>query len=138
MSKLTFELINESQGRLYYAFLYVLLKEREPSQNISHGVMPSFIEHVKFVESNPYKVWYAILLDAFPIGSIYLTKKNEVGIFIKKEMQGMGWGRRALKMLISKHGKLRYLANINPKNKRSIKFFEKHGFKLIQYTYERK
>ena len=30
----------------------------------------------------------------------------------------------------------RYLANVNPKNKTSQKFFKKNGFKLIQYTLE--
>ena len=27
-------------------------------------------------------------------------------------------------------------ANVNPKNKKSLDFFKKNGFKLIQYTYE--
>jgi hypothetical protein len=32
--------------------------------------------------------------------------------------------------------KKQYLANVNPKNKKSIKFFKKNNFKILQYTYE--
>ena len=31
----------------------------------------------------------------------------------------------------------RYLANVSPKNKKSIQFFKHNGFKLIQYTFEK-
>ena len=66
-----------------------------------------------------------------------LTFENEVGIFIKNDVQHTGTGSVALQLLIKKNPHLRYLANINPKNKESIKFFKKNNFKLIQYTYEK-
>ena len=119
-----------------YRFLYNLLKERDPSANISHKKMPTYHEHVLFVSSKPYLKWYVILYDTNKAGSIYVTSQNEIGIFIKKSFQGKQLGNIALRKLIQKNPKKRYLANVNPKNKKSIQFFKNHGFKLIQYTFE--
>ncbi len=117
-------------------FLYDLLKERLPKTFISHKKMPTYEEHVSFVKSRPYSKWYVIKIGARKAGSIYLTKQNEVGIFLKKGLQQKGIGTLALEILMEKNPNLRYLANISPKNKESIRFFKKNGFKLIQYTYE--
>jgi len=117
-------------------FLYKLLGERESKIFISHKDMPTWDEHVEFVKSKPYLKWYIIYSKEEKIGTISLTFENEIGIFIKKGTEGKGIGSHALKMLIEKKSNLRYLANINPKNKESIKFFKKNRFKLIQYTYE--
>ena len=43
-----------------FRFLYDLLKERTSSTNISHKKMPTYKEHVKFVNSKPYAKWYVI------------------------------------------------------------------------------
>lgn len=117
-------------------FLYELLKERDPKYNISHKKMPNYSQHEKFVLSKPYDKWYIILKSSKEIGSIYLTKENEIGIFIKKNMQKKGIGFNVLKTLMEKNPRKRYLANINPMNKKSIRFFKNNGFKLIQYTFE--
>ena len=77
-----------------------------------------------------------IVCDASKVGSIYITSQNEIGIFIKKSSQDKQIGSIALKKLMEKNKKKRYLANVNPKNKKSIGFFKKYGFRLIQYTYE--
>jgi RimJ/RimL family protein N-acetyltransferase len=61
---------------------------------------------------------------------------NEIGIFLKKEFHGLGFGNKALRLLMKQNPKKRYLANISPHNKKSIEFFKKNGFSLIQYTYE--
>jgi len=117
-------------------FLYELLKERDPRANISHKKMPSFKQHIKFVLSRPYSKWYVIVESEKDVGSIYLTKNNEIGIFIRKNVQGRGIGFNALKLLIEKNPRDRYLANVNPKNEKSIQFFKNNGFRLIQHTYE--
>lgn len=117
-------------------FLYDLLKERDPIVNISHKKMPSYEKHVKFVMSKPYSKWYIIKYKNQKTGSIYLTNQNEIGIFMKKEMQHKGIGKKALQLLMKCNSRSRYLANISPKNSKSIKFFEENGFRLIQYTYE--
>ena len=98
--------------------------------------MPSFKQHENFIRSKPYSKWYIIQSSKNDVGSIYLSKNNEIGIFLIKKNQNNGIGVNALKLLIEKNPKVRYLANVNPKNKKSIDFFKKNGFKLIQHTYE--
>ena len=117
-------------------FLYELLKQRDPRANISHKRMPSFKQHESFIQSKPYSKWYIIQSSNNDIGSIYLSKNNEIGIFLIGKNQNKGIGCKALKLLMEKNPKIRYLANVNPKNKKSIDFFKKNGFKLIQHTYE--
>ncbi len=63
-------------------FLYEMLGERDESINISHKKMPTFAEHRKFVNSNPYREWDIISTDVMvPVGYICLTKNNEIGVF---------------------------------------------------------
>ena len=119
-----------------HRFLYQHLKERNPSANISHKKMPTYAEHGKFVMSRPYSKWYIIIHKNKKVGTIYLTKQNEIGIFIKNKMQDKLIGQKTLEMLMGKNPRKRYLANVSPKNKKSIRFFTRNGFKLIQYTYE--
>jgi len=117
-------------------FLFNLLKERDKKTNISHKSMPTFSQHENFVLSKPYKVWYTIKWKNKKVGSIYLSKQDEIGIFLAKKFHNFGFGQIAMKLLMKKHSRKRFLANVNPKNSKSINFFKKNGFKLIQYTYE--
>ena len=117
-------------------FLFELLKERDPSVNISHLKMPTYNEHVNFVLSKPYSKWYIIYYGKNKVGSIYLSKQHEIGIFIKKTFFMKGIGTDALKLLMELNPRERFLANINPKNKKSIEFFKKNGFEILQHTYE--
>ena len=126
-------------------FLYVLMVERSqtPEVNISHKEVPTFPNHKKFVLAKPYKEWYIIYnkwgnVEMGPIGSAYLTNANEIGIFIKNEYQGKGFGKTAICMLMNKKTGTVYYANINPQNARSIQVFEDLGFQLIQLTYAKK
>ena len=121
-------------------FLYDLLKERDEITNISHCKMPSFDEHLQFVYGRPYREWFLIYdewgnVEMGPIGAIYLSKRNEIGIFIAKEYQGKGHGKTAICLLMNRHPGERFLANINPHNSRSIDMFESLGFELKQLTY---
>ncbi len=109
---------------------------RNPKDNISHKKMPTYLQHVKFIKSKPYSKWYVILNDKERIGSIYLSKNNEIGVFLNKKIQSKGYGQQALKQIIEKNPRKQYLANINPNNKKSNEFFMRNQFKLIQYTYE--
>ena len=117
-------------------FLYNQLKERDSTVNISHKKMPTYSEHSKFILSNPYSKWYIIRNKNKKIGNIYLTKTNEIGIFILKSNENKGIGKIVLEKIMKMNSRTRYLANVNPKNKKSLDFFKKNGFKLIQYTYE--
>ena len=118
-------------------FLFDLLKERDPRVNISHRKMPTYSQHTKFIKSKPYSKWYIILKSKEKIGSIYLSKNDEIGIFLSKKFQGKNVGNFALNELMKKNPRKRFLANVNPKNKKSIQFFKNNNFKLIQYTFEK-
>ena len=117
-------------------FLYNQLKEREPIMNISHKKMPTYVEHSQFVLSKPYSKWYIIIHKNKKIGNTYLTKTNEIGIFILKTIEIKGIGRIVLEEIMKINPRARYLANVSPKNDKSSNFFKKNGFKLIQHTYE--
>ena len=95
------------------------------------------IKHIQFIKSKPYTKWYIILQSNKKVGSIYLSKNDEIGIFISKKFQGKNIGFHALTELLKKNPRKRFLANVNPKNKKSMTFFKNNGFKLIQYTFEK-
>ena len=132
ISSISLRIVRDSDSK----FLFELLEERDPRANISHKKMPSYNEHLKFIKSKPYTKWYIILKSKDRIGSIYLSKNDEIGIFLSKKYQGKNIGNDALKELIRKNPRERYLANVNPKNKKSSAFFKNNNFKLIQHTYE--
>lgn len=117
--------------------LYRLLAERTPDESISHREMPGWSSHLAFVNSKPYPAWYLIEEDGEIVGSVYLGYANEIGIFIFSEYQGMGYGKRAVLLLMRKHGPRTYQANVNPRNERSARLFHDLGFKVIQHTYEK-
>ena len=105
-----------------FKFLYEMLEERELIQNITHKKIPSYNEHVNFIKSNPYSNWYIIFENNKKIGTVYLSKENEVGVFIIKKNQRNGIGKESLKKLIKKNPRKKFFANVNPKNYNSIKF----------------
>ena len=119
-------------------FLFDLLKQRQGIVNISHKSLPTWEEHVEFIKNNTYQSWDIIWVDNVRIGNIYLTDRDEIGIFLDKEFQSNGYGSIAINEFMKKNGKKRYLANINPTNYKSIQFFGKHGFIHIQNTYHKK
>ena len=126
-------------------FLFDLLKERTPIHSISHTKMPTYEEHAKFVKSKPYDKWYIITVELIidwnkgmeetKIGTIYLTNKNEIGLFLLDKYSNHGYGQQALKLLMRENPRQFYLANINPQNEKSIRFFSKNNFKPYQVTY---
>ena len=119
-------------------FLFDLLKQREGTVNISHKSLPDWEEHLQYVKKHGYQSWDIIWVENTRIGNIYLTKNDEIGIFIDKKLQFHGYGSKALEEFMKKNGKKRYLANVNPTNYKSIQFFGKHGFIHIQNTYHKK
>lgn len=129
--------------------LYEMLRERsledDPFVNISHRALPPWEQHAAYVKNHIYRAWYLILADGEYKGQIYATKLNEIGIIILRAHRGKGWGARAVRELTAIHDPLaaipgfragKWLANINPKNERSIRMFTGLGFTLKQHTYE--
>ena len=125
-------------SKIDHKFLYELLQEREKEINIIQKKIPSYEKHEKFVMSKPYSKWYVILYRKQKVGTIYLAKNNDVGVFLKKNIQKKGIGTIALNILIKKNPKKKYYAKINPQNKKSIKFFQKNNFNPIQQVLELK
>ena len=119
-------------------FLYELLKNKDPSTNISHKKMPSYDEHVKFVMSKPYTNWYIIECDKKNVGSIYLSKRDEIGISINNDFEYDQIAKMALKLLMKINPRKRYRVNVSPKNIRLQEFFLKSGFTGFEYVYEMK
>ena len=117
-------------------FLYDLLKTRDPLANISHKKMPSYNEHVNFILSNPYVVWYIIEYEGKNIGSIYLSKQDEIGISLFDNLLYDKIGKNIIKFLMKNNPRKRYLAKISPRNKKLQNFFVNNGFTGLEYTYE--
>jgi hypothetical protein len=126
----------KSVSKLDYEFLYDLLLHRNAIENISHKKMPSFKQHLKFLNLKPYKKWYIIIQNQKKIGSIYLSFQNEIGIQLQNDVQSDTIQKNAFNLLIDKNPQKRYLVNINPHNKKKISFFKNNDFKLIQFTFE--
>jgi RimJ/RimL family protein N-acetyltransferase len=131
-NKIILKLVSKSD----YRFLYDLLKERNSKINISHKRMPTWEEHVKFVKSKPYSKWYIIYNKDEKIGSIYLLKQSEIGIHLLKKYEKESIHLESIKKLMLLNSKIKFRANISPKNKNYIMLFEKLGFKMVQHTYE--
>ena len=129
------KLIPVYQEKQAIPILYDLLKERTPEQSISHKEMPSMIDHARFFHSQPYQAWYLIQSpDSEYVGSIYLTNRREIGVFIFNAFKGNGYGTQAIQEVMARWpGK--FLANVSPDNKDSMRFFSKLG-NIIQVTYE--
>jgi len=122
---------------LDHKFLFDLLQQRRSDANISHKKMPTYDEHIEFVNSNPYSKWYIIEIDNEKVGSIYLTKQNEIGVHIFQKFEEIKTYQNVVKEFISKYPENQFLINISPKNKLYIDFTEELGFKLVRYTFER-
>lgn len=117
--------------------LYNLLSERTPKQSISHKEMPTYAQHEAFVKSKPYAAWYLVMAKKFTLGAVYITHASELGLFLFNYFQGGGFGTRVIETILNKFPNANFYANIAPRNIASQKFFEKLGFKPIQYTYRR-
>jgi RimJ/RimL family protein N-acetyltransferase len=114
--------------------LWELLKERTPEMAISHEEMPTWDEHVAYIAKRPVEHWYLIGNDDSWVGSIYLSRRREIGIWLFLKEQRKGYGKAAIEELMRLHpGK--FYANVAPTNHNSHSFFDHMNFKMIQVTY---
>lgn len=118
-------------------FLYKLLLDRPRQANISHVKMPHYASHCRFVLNEPYFDWRIIWDGHKKIGSIYLSKHNEIGIAIDQKYKRSGYATLALLKFVNLHKNTgaKVYANINPKNKASVELFKSLGFEECQTTY---
>jgi RimJ/RimL family protein N-acetyltransferase len=126
------ELVDVYGYRGAKTLLWLLLSERKPEESISHKGMPTWQAHCDFVDSQPYAFWQIIVCGHEPVGSIYLTRQQEIGIGIFKAHRGKGYAREAVKSLMRDHAPL--MANINPENHASLALFGSLGFTPCQVT----
>lgn len=131
-------------------FLYDLMKERDPEINISHSTLPTFKEHVEYVrrDPRPYRYWYVIVAKEDRlrwVGTVSASHRNEIGIVLRGNARGKGYGPRAIRLLMALADPLpaipgerngHWIANIAPGNLHSQHVFQKLGFRPIQITYE--
>ena len=117
-------------------FLFELLKERKEYENISHKNFPTYKNHADFVNSKPYSRWYIIFQSFDRVGSVYLSRINEIGIHVKNGINIDDIFKEIIDDIIKRNPRKRYLINLNPKNSRLVKNLKKNDFKLIQHTYE--
>lgn len=128
--------------------LYRLMQERSHEDdsftNISHRKLPSWDEHIAFVEREFYRFWWLIEADGQFIGSLSVTWNNEIGIVLFKRFRGRGYGKTALRTLLEMIKPLPalpserrggWVAHVHPKNEISVGMFGSFGFKLAQQTY---
>lgn len=134
-------LINVYEDLGAIEFLWDLLAHRDfDTVTLSHREMPSIGEHIEFVMSKPYKSWHIIYADDCMyndgrVGSIYLSHKNEIGIFIANYWQRRGAATWAIGQLGLLHPSVdEFYANINPRNKPSIMLFTSLLFQDYQRT----
>ena len=125
--------------------LWDLMLERaeEHEVNISFS-MPSMAEHEAYIRRTPYPLWYLAVAEDDWIGYVYTSWLNEIGIWVFRQHRGRGYGPKMLKMFLSENSPLpgipgqrasHFIANIHPKNERSIHMFREFGFKHIQNTF---
>lgn len=135
------------------AIAWRLLEERPLEANISHGQMPSRAEHADFVALHPYRQWLVIETDVIlepkshrlPVGTIYATHRNEIGIAILREYRRQGWAKRAIEHLIEFLPPMPaspgvrnpwWTANVAPSNQASLGLFRSLGGSIIAVTYQ--
>jgi RimJ/RimL family protein N-acetyltransferase len=120
-----------------YGVLYALLAQRDASESISHRFMPSMAQHVRYVDSEPYRAWYLVYVEHLPepVGCCYVSKINEIGISIDQKHRRKGYGRGALEAIIRLHQGETLLANVRTENLKSIHLFKSAGFMPLQTTY---
>tara|TARA_B100000768_G_scaffold177471_1_gene191711 strand:- start:777 stop:1202 length:426 start_codon:yes stop_codon:yes gene_type:complete len=121
--------------------LFKLLNQRK--HFISHKKKPSFAEHQEFVRSNPYRVWYILERNSKPIGTIYISKENTIGInfsvstdykFIEEVLNYVKANYSPLPAIKSIRGGA-FSINVSPKNKTLITALEILKSKVVQISY---
>ena len=74
LRKITFKKVDENDVDI----LFQLLIQRKYS--ISHKVLPTMYDHIRFVKSNRYLHWAIIYESQIPIGTFYIQKNNSIGL----------------------------------------------------------
>ena len=137
-------LVNVYREPTAIAVLYALLQQRPVESRISHQAMPTYQQHIAFVKSMPYRMWFLIRVDGEFVGDLHATELNEVGVFLFAKCRGKGYGQQAVKLFMARHKPLpaipakrvrRWVAHIAAENDAGASFFKKLGFKKVQESW---
>ena len=132
---------NVETNKIDAKILYDLLKNRK--HNISHQQIPTFAEHLNFVNSYPYLHWQIIFYKNKPIGTIYIQKNNSIGLNLNSFKDDWVYQiifyiksnfipKDALPSLIPSY----FYINVPASNKKLIKYLKKYNLKDIQVSYK--
>lgn len=133
-------------------FLYEVLKFRfsNPIVNIKYKhseELPSFEEHVKYINSGKIKKFYKIILQDYLIGMIYIDINNVSGTFIlpdllKKAVRNVKTSEIKKTLSAKIHIALFkdnpevefHYANVNPDNKLSMNALLENGYEIVEHV----
>jgi len=95
--------------------------------------MPDYMSHRMFCGSheNIYKEWNIIYDGNKKIGSVYITRLNEIGFHLVSSKDPI------IDFIFSFYAGIARYANVSPKNTKLTKILTSLGYKLIQHTYEK-
>ena len=134
---INFEKFNK---KLHIEILYNLISKRK--FNISNDKKISKKEHKEFCITHPYRAWYLVKKKEKYIGSIYITKLNNISINLNHQTKE--YFEYCLNFLLNKYNPLKeinsirpryFYININPLNKHLISKIKNLGFKKIQVSF---
>ncbi len=141
---------NEEDQKFLYDILLFRWKNKDII-NIKYKVsekLPTFQEHVDLLKSGKYKVFYKIIANDIPIGTVFIDKNDVNGTFIipsllrkvfKKykgctmNIEGMPLSSYIHKQLFALHPEIEiHYASVNPKNKLSLNNLIDNGYEFIE------
>ena len=135
--------VHSTPGAPDFLWDLMLARQEEDEFNISF-TMPTREEHEAFLRSTPFNFW-CLAIDAEEcLAYISAGWRNEIGIVLDPDVRDQGYGKKILTKFLAECRPLPeekgqrpgyFVANINPKNYRSIALFDSLGFTPVQTTY---
>lgn len=119
-----------------YRFLYELLVERYEDADVNiagmaRSELPSYEEHVAYLDARVSVRFDVILLDGERAGSLHLSPDRVASCFVLRSCAGRGVGVRACRELFSSCS-LPALAYVNPRNTPSVRMARRLGMVLVE------
>lgn len=137
------EFVEVRPGSRHDQILFALYVKRSTDSRISSSSVLDWNKHQDFVHSHPYRHWALVLLDEVPIGSLYFTQNNEVGLSLVSEKEGLY--ATILRHLVTQLDPLpaipsvrrgTFVVNVAPSQEAILLALRECGAVLIQHTYE--
>ena len=114
-------------------------KEDDPFLQRSARTLPPRRAIAKELRERKHHRVYVIQDKRRYLGVVQIAKNNEVGVTIFQQYRSMGYGIKALALLLQQERPIdggRFKARIHPHNFRSIRMVEHLGFKHVSNLYE--